>query len=193
VLQEVSRGWAIGGGLDLAEYLARDLGMAAYWAPAADGQFGNLVLAPKSHKLEVEHHYLPYGQGPMWRSYLKVRIGGLTVVATHLTHRKQNTPTRLEQIRAILDEKPDVVVGDLNFWPTWQERTLFASAGYFSAQDETSNGAGYTSPTARPTNRVDWVWAGRRVEFGGFKILSEVKASDHFPIVALLNAPGLSL
>ncbi|HZM80212.1 MAG TPA: endonuclease/exonuclease/phosphatase family protein [Candidatus Limnocylindrales bacterium] len=193
VLQEVSRGWAIGGGTDLAEYLRRELGMAAYWAPAADGQFGNLLLAPKSRRLEVEHHYLPYGQGPMWRSYLKARVGGLTVIATHLTHRKENTPTRLEQIQTILGEKPDVVVGDLNFWPTWDERNLFVSAGMFSAQDETGNGAGFTSPTSRPTNRVDWVWTGRRVEVGGFRILSEVKASDHFPIVALLNAPGVSL
>ena len=192
VLQEVSRGWAIGGGTDLAEYLRRSLGMAAYWAPAADGQFGNLLLAPKSRKVEVEHHFLPYGQGPMWRSYLKVETGGLRIIATHLTHRKENTPTRLEQIQTILDEKPDIVVGDLNFWPTWQERRLFVSAGFFSAQDETGNGAGFTSPTSRPTNRVDWVWTGRRVEVGGFRILSEVKASDHFPVVALLNAPGVS-
>lgn len=193
VLQEVSRGWAIGGGTDLAEYLRRTLGMAAYWAPAADGQFGNLLLAPKSRKLEVEHHYLPYGQGPMWRSYLEVKVGGLRLIATHLTHRKENTPTRLEQIQTILDEKPDIVVGDLNFWPTWEERKLFVSAGMFSAQDETGNGAGFTSPANHPTNRVDWVWTGRRVEVGGFRILSEVKASDHFPVVALLNAPGVSL
>jgi len=193
VLQGVSRGWAIGGGTDMAEYLRRELGMAAYWAPAADSQFGNLLLAPKSRKLEVEHHYLPYGQGPMWRSYLKIRVGGLHVIATHLADRKQDTPTRQAQIQTILDEKPDVVVGDLNFWPTWQERRMFVSAGFFSAQDETGNGAGFTSPTSRPINRVDWVWTGRRVEVGGFRILSEVKASDHFPIVALLNTPGVSL
>jgi endonuclease/exonuclease/phosphatase family metal-dependent hydrolase len=191
VLQEVSRGWAIGGGADLAEYLRWNLGMAAYWAPAADGQFGNLLLAPKSRKLEVENHFLPYGQGPMWRSYQKVQLGGLRIVATHLAHRKENTPTRLEQIQTILDEKPDVVVGDLNFWPTWQERRLFVSAGFFSAQDETGNGTGFTVPTSRPASRVDWVWTARRVEVAGFQILSGVKASDHFPIVVLLNAPGV--
>lgn len=192
VLQEVSRGWAIGGGTDVAEYLRRELGMAAYWAPAADGQFGNLLLAPKSSRLEVEHHYLPYGQGPMWRSYLEIRVAGFSVIATHLTHRKQNTPTRLRQIETILDEKPDVVVGDLNFWPTWQERRMFVSAGFLSAQDEKGEAAAFTSPTSRPTNRVDWMWVGRRLEVSSFEILKDVKASDHFPIVATLSAPALS-
>jgi endonuclease/exonuclease/phosphatase family metal-dependent hydrolase len=161
--------------------------MIYYWAPAADGQFGNLLLVPKGRTFKVEHYRLPYGQGPMWRSYLKIRVDGLSIVATHLSHRKQNTPTRLEQIGAILDERPDIVVGDLNFWPTWEERRAFASAGYFSAQDVTGNGDKFTFPTARPTNRVDWIWGARSVEFTGFAILNGTKASDHFPVVALVS------
>ena len=45
VLQEVGRGWPIGGELDLAQWLARRLGMSYAWSPAADDQFGNLVLS----------------------------------------------------------------------------------------------------------------------------------------------------
>jgi endonuclease/exonuclease/phosphatase family metal-dependent hydrolase len=186
LLQEVSRGWAIGGGLDLAEWLARDLGMEYHWGPAADDMFGNLLLVPKDRKVAVSHHYLPFGQGPMRRSYLLVTVDGIDIVSTHLTHRKQNTPTRLDQIRTILEEKPDVVLGDLNFWPSWDERRAFESAGFVSAQDMTGNGALFTSPASRPTNRVDWVW-GKRMEFSDFRIVSETKASDHFPLVVVVR------
>lgn len=187
VLQEVSRGWAIGGGVDVAEYLSAKLDMSYYWAPAADNQFGNLVLAPRGSLPDASHALLPYGQGPMWRSYVRVRAGGFDIVATHLTHKKQNTPTRLDQIDTILREKPDLVVGDLNFWPTWDERRAFTAADYQSAQDILQMGTLYTSPTNRPTNRVDWVFGDSDVRFTGFWIMTETRASDHFPILTVFS------
>ncbi len=187
VLQEVSRGWAIGGGTDLASYLARELDMDYHWAPAADRQFGNLLLVPRGTSVEFSYAALPFGQGPMARSYLRARIGGFDIVATHLTHKKQNTPTRLAQIDTILREKPDIVVGDLNFWPTWDERRAFAEAGYVSAQDILGQGATFTSPTAEPTNRVDWLFGTPQIKFLGFGVRDFVTASDHFPIVGLIS------
>ncbi len=187
VLQEVSRGWAIGGGVDVAEFLSRELGMSYYWAPAADNQFGNLLLTNRE-LTNVEVGQLPFGQGPMQRSYLKatVRVNAaskIDLVTTHLTHRKQNTPTRLAQIDTILRAEPMVLAGDLNFWPTWDESRAFARAGYQSAQDLTGHGAEWTSPTNKPTNRVDWIYGSNRIAFSDFAILSKVTASDHFPLI----------
>ncbi len=192
VLQEVSRGWAIGGGVDLAEYLSRQLGMAYRWAPAADGQFGNLLLTNRE-LTGVSVGELPFGQGPMQRSYLKatVRVNAafkVDLVTTHLTHRKKNTPTRLAQIDAVLRAEPTVLAGDLNFWPTWEEPRSFARAGYRSAQDLTGHGEEWTSPTANPTNRVDWIYGNSRVAFSDFAILSKVTASDHFPLIVTVSA-----
>ncbi|WP_117208333.1 endonuclease/exonuclease/phosphatase family protein [Allorhizocola rhizosphaerae] len=187
VLQEVSRGWAIGGGLDLASYLGRELDMEFHWAPAADRQFGNLLLVPRGTEVGFSHATLPFGQGPMWRSYLRARVGGFDIVATHLTHHKKNTPTRLAQIETILREKPDIVVGDLNFWPTWDERRAFAAAGYVSAQDFLGQGAKFTSPTSTPTNRVDWLFGSAQIRFLGFGVRDHIKASDHFPIVGVIS------
>jgi endonuclease/exonuclease/phosphatase family metal-dependent hydrolase len=186
VLQEVSRGWAIGGGVDVAEYLARDLGMAFYWGGAADEQFGNVLLTrlPVS---DVRTGALPFGQGPMDRSYLSANIGGISLLTTHLTHRKQNTPTRLDQISTILARKPDVVAGDLNFWPTWSEPLAFTRAGYFSAQDLIGYPPEWTSPSSPATNRVDWIFGSARVVFSDFKVLSDITVSDHIPLLTTVS------
>jgi endonuclease/exonuclease/phosphatase family metal-dependent hydrolase len=186
VLQEVSRGWAIGGGVDVAEYLARELGMSFYWGPAADGQFGNLLLS----RLPVENvqtGQLPFGQGPMGRSYLKARIDGVDLLTTHLTHKKQNTPTRLQQIETVLAQHPDVVAGDLNFWPTWSEPLAFARGGYFSAQDASGYPPEWTSPSTPATNRVDWVFGSSKVVFSNFEILRQVTVSDHLPLITTVS------
>jgi endonuclease/exonuclease/phosphatase family metal-dependent hydrolase len=191
VLQEVSRGWAIGGGVDVAEFLARELGMSYHWAPAADNQFGNLLLTNRE-LTNIEVGQLPFGQGPMERSYLKatVRVNAavkIDLITTHLTHRKQNTPTRLAQIETILGAEPMVLAGDLNFWPTWDESRAFARAGYRSAQDVTGHSGEWTSPTDKPTNRVDWIYGSPRIAFSDFAILSKVTASDHFPLIVTVT------
>jgi endonuclease/exonuclease/phosphatase family metal-dependent hydrolase len=191
LLQEVGRGWPIGGGLDLLEWLSRRLAMRYEWAPAANGQFGNALLTrlPLS---EVETGRLPFGQGPMERSYVAATVhldGGreLRVLGTHLQHRKENTATRLAQSEALLavwDGAPrTVVAGDLNFWPTWQEPGLWTEAGFISAQDVTGHGAGFTSPTDHPDNRVDWIFGTPDLAFSDFAILTGVTSSDHFPLV----------
>ena len=191
VLQEVSRGWAIGGGVDVASYLSHELGMAFQWGPAADGQFGNLILTNRP-LADVHVGRLPYGQGPMRRSFLSARVmltpsTGIDLVTTHLTHKKENTPTRLAQIDTVLRERPMVLAGDLNFWPSWDEPQAFTRAGYVSVQDYTGNGPLWTSPTDRPTNRVDWIWGNDQVTFSEFAVLTNVTASDHFPLIVTVT------
>jgi endonuclease/exonuclease/phosphatase family metal-dependent hydrolase len=192
VLQEVSRGWAIGGGVDVAAYLSHELGMKFQWGPAADGQFGNLLLTNRP-LTDVHIGQLPFGQGPMRRSFLAARImltpsTGIDLMTTHLTHMKANTPTRIMQIETVLRERPAVVAGDMNFWPTWEEPVYFTRAGYLSAQDHTHNGPLWTSPTDHPTNRVDWIWGSDRVTFSDFEVLTDVTASDHFPLIVTVSA-----
>jgi endonuclease/exonuclease/phosphatase family metal-dependent hydrolase len=191
VLQEVSRGWAIGGGIDVATYLSHELGMKFQWGPAADGQFGNLLLTNRPLQ-DVHMGQLPFGQGPMRRSFLSARVMlspsvGIDLMTTHLTHMKANTPTRITQIETVLRERPAVIAGDMNFWPSWEEPAYFTRAGYLSAQDYTGNGPLWTSPTDRPSNRVDWIWGSDRVAFSEFAVLTDVTASDHFPLMVTVK------
>ena len=77
--------------------------MSYAWAPAADDQFGNLVL---SHlPIEDVSGHLPYG-GPQHRSYVRVVLEvspgrTLTVVGTHLQD-GDRPATNAAQIRTLL-------------------------------------------------------------------------------------------
>lgn len=187
LLQEVNRGWAGGGGLDLAEWLSRDLDMAYRWGPGGDGRSGHLLLVAHKRKVDVESAPLPHG-----KSYLKVRIGSLDIVATQLAEDMLDTPARLAQIEALLALKPGLIVGNLNFWPSWEESRVFAAAGYLSAQDVAGRADEFTAPTDGPARRVDWVLGSQAVSLTGFRVMSDAKASDHFPIVALFSSPALA-
>ena len=60
VLEEVGRGWALSGMVDGAAWFGRRLGMDYVWAPAANDQFGNVVLT----RLPITaHEALPLGKG----------------------------------------------------------------------------------------------------------------------------------
>lgn len=191
VLQEVSRGWPIGGGVDVAEWLSRRLAMPYEWSPAADGQFGNVVLT-RMPLVTVAAQRLPFVQGPMQRSYLDVTLrldagGELRVINAHLQHRKVNSETRLAQSEALVaawDGDPHTVIaGDFNFWPSWPEPEVFRAAGFQSAQDVTGHGDQFTTAT----DRVDWIFGTPDLVFTDFEVMADVTVSDHHPLVVTVR------
>lgn len=193
VLQEVARGWPIGGGVDQAVWLSQRLEMNYAWAPAADRQFGNLILS----RLPLEATYtevLDRGEGSMDRSFASAQVqlssgAEVQVLTTHLQHR--DVPdTRLAQIDRMLrhwDDNPAAVVaGDLNAEPGWPEIDAFVDAGFRSAQDELGDPTAKTSPTQTPLHRVDWIMGAEGVEFTDFALL-DTTVSDHFPLQATVR------
>ncbi|UJP41255.1 endonuclease/exonuclease/phosphatase family protein [Cellulomonas palmilytica] len=196
LLQEVERGWVLGGGADMATWLARRLGMTVEYAPAADRQFGNAVLA-RSGLTDVAVTVLPYGAGPQGRSAVSATVttaAGETVRVTsvHLQHRAENTPTRLDQLATLLDAEPvtgpSVLGGDLNAQPGWPEIELLTDAGWVSAVDEVGDPDVLTSPSDAPAERIDWVF-GQQVAFASADVLTDVTTSDHFPLVVRVTIP----
>ncbi len=203
-LQEVSRGWVMGGGADMATYLARATGMRFVAAPAADRQFVNVLLVAP-HLLDattgmpgdVVRTRLPYGDGPQWRSAVTATVpvpgtgAGLTVTSAHLQHRAENTPTRLEQLDALLAaalaDGSAVLAGDLNAEPGWPEPDLLTGAGWTSAQDTAGDPAALTFPAHEPQVRIDWV-LGRDVTFESLEVLDDA-TSDHRPLLAVVRVP----
>lgn len=186
-LQEVQRGWVFGGGSDMATWLAHRLGMTIHFAPAADHQFGNAVLA-RSELTDAVVHALPYGAGPQSRSALSTTLttasgADVRVTSIHTQHRESNTPTRLEQLTALAEAEPvtppAVLAGDFNAEPGWPEIELLEAAGWVPAGDPATP----TSPAADPEYRIDWVF-GQGVTFGEATVLTEPQESDHLPLVA---------
>ena len=198
-LQEVSRGWVLGGGADMASYLARGTGMRFVAAPAADRQFVNVLLwDPALGDLtDVERHALPYGAGPQQRSAVSATVDAdgvpVRVTSVHLQHREENTPTRLDQLDALLAAEPVegayVLAGDLNAEPGWDEIVLLEGQGLESGQDVAGDPAALTSPAVAPAHRIDWVLASAPVTFRSFEVLDDT-ASDHRPLLTELRARG---
>jgi endonuclease/exonuclease/phosphatase family metal-dependent hydrolase len=141
----------------------------------------------------VEHDagFLPFGEGPQRRSYVRARIDlgqgrSITLIDVHLQHQKDNRATREAQIDELLDvwdgEQRTVIAGDMNTQPDEPNFALFLDAGLLSVQDEA--GLGHL-PTATEEvvggDRVDYVFVTRDVSFSGVAVPYSF-ASDHLPI-----------
>lgn len=189
-LQEVSRGWVLGGGVDMSTWLAQRLDMHVAYAPAADRQFGNAILTnlPTSNVTVVD---LPYGQGPQERSAVALDVetpgGPIRIVSVHLQHKGDHVPTRLDEIDTLLAATADapalIIGGDFNARPDSPEIDRMTDSGLVSAQDVSGDPTALTDPSDDPVKRIDWVF-GRGVTFTETDVLSDVLSSDHLPLVA---------
>ena len=191
-LQEVSRGWVMGGGVDMATWLAQRLDMHLAFAPAADRQFGNAVLTARPHEGTTVIE-LPYGDGPQHRSAISVDVDAgdmvVRVTSVHVQHRAANTPNRLDQLRTVQDVESSatswVLAGDINAEPGSVEIDLL-TADLVSALDVAGDPAALTHPSVAPQVRIDWV-LGRGVTFTRAVVLDNALTSDHLPLVVSLR------
>lgn len=128
-LNEVDRGWAIGGSHDLLSTYALATGLEPVFGAASDEVWGNALLT-RLPVLEVQRTRLPRGRDPLTRSALTVVVelpdgSPLGVVVTHLSNVDRQGDTRLPQAQTVaaivarLRERgiPAVVAGDLNARP----------------------------------------------------------------------------
>lgn len=193
-LQEVSRGWIMGGGADMATYLANELGMDLAFVGAADHQFGNALLwNPATPITDIERIRLTYGDGPQWRSAIggnvNLAAGQFRVVTVHLQHREENTPTRIAQLDDLFGNRPatgrTLITGDFNAEPGWKEIDYLNRLGFISGQDTAGDTSELTWPSDAPNVRIDWFF-GKDLTFSNFKVLSSV-TSDHRPLVATVQ------
>ena len=191
-LQEVSRGWIMGGGADSLNYIANALGMKFAFVGAADLQFGNAILW-KAPVTNIERIALTYGDGPQWRSAVgsTVHIGGYTFrnLTVHLQHRAQDTPTRIAQLDDLFasgtPEGPTLITGDFNAQPGSSEIDYLANLGFASAQDQAGDPGQLTFPSDDPTIRIDWIF-GKDLIFRNMEVLP-VTHSDHRPQVVTVS------
>jgi endonuclease/exonuclease/phosphatase family metal-dependent hydrolase len=200
-LQEVSRGQLISGVVDQLAFFSSRLGFehVAFFG-TTDPTFGNAILSRYPIVDTVETH-LPKVGTPLRRGYLGARIemGDRTVlfISTHLQHINDREahaldpegdlyPVHHEQIGAILTAwggvQPAILVGDFNARPGWRQLEELLAAGWVDAWAEAGVGEGFTSDSAEPRYRIDYVFhTPDLVATDAGVILS--RASDHLPVV----------
>ena len=173
--------------MDLAEWLSQRLRMPYRFAPAADGQFGNVILS-RLPIVRTEAVSLPQVNGAMRRSYVlvTVSVGGgrrLTVIDAHL---EGSDPDHHDQTQRLLTDwggaPYTVIAGDMNMQPDDPDVALFEGAGLVSAQDQAGQGSTATASHPKfPGDRVDWIFGTNDVSFSSFGVGSS-DASDHLPL-----------
>lgn len=195
LLQEIGRGWPIHIGMDTGEWLSRRLRMPFLYQPAADAQFGNAIMT-RMPILEHDGGFLPFGEGPQRRSYLRARIHldsgrSITLIDVHLQHQEDKPATREAQIHELLrvwgGEPRTLIAGDMNTQPDEPNLALFLGAGLVSVQDESGLG---DLPTATQEvvrgDRVDYVFVTPDVAFSDVAVPYSF-ASDHLPIAVTVS------
>lgn len=194
MLQEVVRGWPIGGGLDAASWLSRRLGMDLAYGEAAESRFGNAVLANRPI-LESWSGRMDRGEGPMHRGFVGVTVAlgddTLNVWSTHLQHRDDTTATRQNQARLVLAEwanaERTVIGGDFNSAPGEADlEPWFDGTGLISAEESAAGSLTPTAPADDPERKIDWLLGSSDITFVDADV-PVTFASDHLPVFATVQ------
>ena len=197
-LQEVSRGWALNGSTDTAEWLSQRLGMPYTFTPTAGQMWGHAVLS-RYPITEYVGRPLPPDGLPLGRafSYQKIDLSdqeSLWLLNTHYHHREADSDIRVMQtgtIEAFLTEnnpQPNrlILSGDLNAQPDSPEIRALFDLGLRDAAIEANLNPGYTYHATDPDRKLDYLLVSPDLDASAVQIINTA-ASDHLPIVATVG------
>ena len=194
ILQEVDTARLSSGGLDVAAYLADELGLRRATPPS-----GVAVLSRFPH----------VGEGTVqgWTAVATLDVGG-TPLHVRGVHLARNSAERHAQVDEILDATnrtpgPWVVAGDTNSCPVGacfggrppdgvHDRLATAFQDAWTARHDSGDPAGHTHPAWSPRRRIDvmLVRGLEVVEAAPLRDDETVLGSDHLPMVASLRLPA---
>ena len=181
--------------------LAQRLGMHLAYAanldaePARPGapraQYGTALLSRFALESSTTT-LLPCFEGSEQRGLLEatVTVGGrpLRVLGTHLQWDSETERTRqAEAIAATLDERPTILLGDLNTIPGSPAYRGLATR-LEDAWAQVGDGEGHTFHAEPPPRRLDYVWVGGGVRAVSAQVLPSV-ASDHAALRVEVTLP----
>lgn len=206
-LQEVDVGVRRSGRVHQARRLGELTNMAVRFGPTQHyegGLYGNAVLT-RLPILDVVIHPLPYTEAtPQLVTYprgaIAVTVRGphgkpLRFISTHFQHNVAED--RLAQAKAInklfasngdRGDLPTILAGDMNAVPD-SDPIKELLKEWTNAGDEA---ASPTAPSGKPTSRIDYIFYRPDSTFrlSHAEVVAEALASDHRPVLAVLEIPA---
>ncbi len=195
-LQEVDEGTRRSLGIREAGLLGRKTGLHGVFGKAMDfdgGGYGEGILS-RFPLLRVIRHPLPAAKGYEPRALLEVRVRpagsgpGIVFFGTHLDHLSQAQRVaqakEINRVAAALGDRPMILAGDLNARPGGR-----AMKEFFKLWTPADRRRRPTFPADKPGRKIDWILfrPARRWRVLEFKVLDEPEASDHRPLLAVLE------
>ncbi|MFP4656357.1 MAG: endonuclease/exonuclease/phosphatase family protein [Candidatus Woesearchaeota archaeon] len=150
---------------------------------------GNAIIS--KHKIsEVKYHDLNRGTKRIAIESLIEKPGKFRVILVHLALGKKARKEQLEELAHIVNEieEPVIVMGDFNTFDGIREiRSLLRKTGlkYYPGQRMIP-----TQPTYNPKNTLDLILTSKEIEVKDYKVLKEMKFSDHLPILVDFELTG---
>jgi endonuclease/exonuclease/phosphatase family metal-dependent hydrolase len=198
-LQEVDQKTERTGRVDQPAQLARMTGLKFVFGgnlKLQGGDYGNAVLSRLPIRRHANHALPSHDQGEQ-RGVLEVEVespsgSALLLLATHLDHRRGDFE-RLASAKAINDlaasrpDQPAILAGDLNAVP--DSAVLIR---IFESWTNSTDRPLPTIPVARPERQIDYVLVRPAPRWNVIeaKVLDEAVASDHRPLLVILQQQG---
>ncbi|MFC6996795.1 endonuclease/exonuclease/phosphatase family protein [Rufibacter roseus] len=197
-LQEVDVNTTRSGRINMAQAIASRLHMRYYFAKAIDYQGGEygVALLSKYPLSEAKVHRLPTKSGtggePRILATAKISLPDGTFIRfgnTHLDAQSDHT-NRLLQIEEIArvttsETLPFIIAGDFNAVPGTE--VINKLDAHFQ---RTCQNCAPTIPASAPTRAIDFIayrHPANKFSVESHKVIYETYASDHRPVVAVLN------
>jgi endonuclease/exonuclease/phosphatase family metal-dependent hydrolase len=193
-VQEVDHKTKRTGGVDQAAELARLTGLHGRFCKQIDydgGEYGQFILSRFPISSPTVHN-LPGQPNREQRIAGEVRatVGGreIAFVTTHLNHQSEdNRRQQAEKLNELFGTAahPVILAGDLNANPDSQPLAILSKAWAVATSDK----ALLTYPSAKPAKQIDYVLVrpGDRFRVVETKVIEEAVASDHRPVLAVLE------
>jgi len=201
-LQEVDVGVKRSGRVHELRRLTELTGLASRFGPTQHyegGLFGNAVMT-RLPILDVVIHPLPYTEATEEkvtypRGAIAVTVEGpdgkpLRFISTHFQHNLEaDRVAEAKAINALFakegDEMPSILAGDINATPEAEPVKILEKEWTNAIDDE----AAPTAPSVNPRSRIDYIFHRPEARFRMIesKVLPEEVASDHRPVLAVLE------
>jgi endonuclease/exonuclease/phosphatase family metal-dependent hydrolase len=168
---------------------------ASTTSPSTRVQYGTALLSTRP-LVDVSTTLLPCFPGSEQRGLLEatVEVGGtaLRVLGTHLQWDSEDERlVQAEAITAGLDDRPTLLLGDLNTTPGSATHTLLDSR-LDDAWVLVGEGEGHTFEAELPPRRIDYVWTGGGVVAHIARVVPS-PASDHAALLVTVEVPTAGL
>ncbi|MHA1650387.1 MAG: endonuclease/exonuclease/phosphatase family protein [Candidatus Helarchaeota archaeon] len=203
-LQEVENGRITSGGIHMAEWIARALGMYYYYYPAVNEHAFGCALLSRYPIVNITAYDMPTIQLERVLIHGTIQLNSTFTLDVFVTHLGLSNDNTTAQIQFILDKTskipgPKVLMGDFNLWnntPQIKNVTSFF-IDTASAYNPSNPGDTFPSwPAPEPGNRIDYIFATNFTALIDSHVVTDMIpgihaayefGSDHLPVVTTLQ------